>query len=110
MNVYTFSLYLLKSLDCEPVVVGLRVGTAPPQLPPQNSMFCALSQNNRHLEKLQMHLNSKLIKELKNEIEVLIGRVVLKYGSKQSKCIFGSITHKNRKAYLNFNAFFEFLG
>ena len=43
---------------------------------------------------------SKLPKELKNGIGILVGQAVLSYGSKQSKCCLGQL-FKNRLAYLN---------
>ena len=51
-----------------------------------------------------MHLKAKL----KNGMEFLIDQVILSYGSKQSKYCFDKL--KNRLAYVNFNAIFEFLG
>ena len=46
---------------------------------PKISMFCVLSQNNQHLfEKLISASYSKLSKELKNGIEILVGQAVFK--------------------------------
>ena len=41
-----------------------------------------------------MHLNSKLFKELRNGIEILVGQVVFKLWIKTVKMLFGSITLK----------------
>ena len=47
--------------------------------------------------------------ELKNGIEILVGQVVFKLWIKQSKCCLDQYL-KNRSAYPNFKAIFEFLG
>ena len=52
----------------------------------------------------------KLFKELKNGIEVLVGQALFKLQIKTVKMLFLDQQLKNRLAYLNFNAIFEFLG
>ena len=54
-----------------------------------------------------MHASySKLFKELKNGIEILVGQVFLKSWIKTFKMLFGSLTQEP----LNFDAVFECLG
>ena len=51
-----------------------------------------------------MHASySKLSKELKNDIEILVVQAVLSYGSKYSKFCLDQYL-KNRLSYLNFDA------
>ena len=57
-----------------------------------------------------MHLIKKLFKELKNGIEVLVGQAVFKLQIKTVKMLFLDQKLKNRLAYLNFDAVFEFFG
>ena len=57
-----------------------------------------------------MHLIKKLFKELKNSIEILAGQAVFKLQIKTIKMLFLDQQLKNRLAYLNFDATFEFLG
>ena len=58
-------------------------------------MFCALSQNYQHpLEKKIYASYSKLSKELKNSIEILVGQAVFKLWIKTVKMLFGSITRE----------------
>ena len=45
---------------------------------PNISIFCALSHNNQHLEEITHVSYSKLFKELKNGIEILVGQAVFK--------------------------------
>ena len=52
---------------------------------------------------------SKLPKNLKNGIEILVGRAVFKLWIKTVKMLFGSITQKPLDLP-NFHAIFEFLG
>ena len=57
-------------------------------------MFCALSQNcQHHLEKIYASY-SKLSKELKNGIEILVGQAAFKLWIKTVKMLFGSITQE----------------
>ena len=51
-----------------------------------------------------MHLIKKLFKELKYGIEILVGQAIF------VKLLFLDQQLKNRLAYLNFDAIFEFLG
>ena len=56
-------------------------------------MSCPLSWNNQHLlEKITYAFYSKLFKELKNGIEILVGQVVFNLWIKTVKMLFGSIT------------------
>ena len=56
-----------------------------------------------------MHVScSKLFKELKNGIEILIGQVFKVMDQNGQNNIFDQLL-KNRLAYLNFNAIFMFL-
>ena len=50
-------------------------------------MFCALSQNNQHLEKIKYACYSKLFKELKSDLEILVGQVVSKLWIKTIKIL-----------------------
>ena len=52
----------------------------------------------------------ELFKELKNGIEILVGQAVFKLQIKKVKMLFLDQLLKNRLAYLNFDAIFEFLG
>ena len=52
----------------------------------------------------------ELLKELKNGIEILVGQEVFKLQIKKVKMLFLDQLLKNRLAYLNFDAIFEFLG
>ena len=54
-------------------------------------------------------MHSKLSKELKNGIEILVGQAIFKLWIKTFKMLFGSITQEPL-SYLNFDAIFEFLG
>ena len=68
-------LYLSKIID----KLDILRGTAPPT-PKRSkiSMFCALSQNYQHLfEKIMYASYSKLSKELKNSIKIMVGQAVL---------------------------------
>ena len=53
---------------------------------------------------------SKLSKELKNSIEILVSQTVFKLWIKTAKMLFGSITQEPLGLPLNFDAIFEFLG
>ena len=62
---------------------------------PKISMFCALSQNYQLLFEKRIHASySKLFKELKNDIEILVGQVVFKIWIKTFKMLFGSTTQE----------------
>ena len=51
-----------------------------------------------------------MLKELKNGIEILVGEAVLKLQIKTVKMLCLDQYLKNRLAYLDFDAIFEFLG
>ena len=40
-------------------------------------MFCALSQNYQHLKKNEICILKQIVHELKNGIEILVGRVII---------------------------------
>ena len=55
---------------------------------PKMSMFCTLSQNNQQLfKKMNYASYKKLIKELKNGIEILVGQAVFKLQIKTVKML-----------------------
>ena len=56
-------------------------------------MFCPQSQNNQHLLGKYAYY-SKLLKELKNGIEILVGQAAFKLWIKTVKILFGSITQE----------------
>ena len=52
-------------------------------------MFCAPSQNNQQLfDKYIMHLTKKMSKELKNGIEILLGKAVFKLQIETVKMLY----------------------
>ena len=51
-----------------------------------------------------------MLKELKNGIEILVAQAVFKLQIKTVKILFLDQWLKNRLAYLDFDAIFEFLG
>ena len=57
-----------------------------------------------------MHLIKRLFKELKNDIEIVVGQAVFKLHIKTVKMLFSDQLLKNHLAYINFDAIFEFLG
>ena len=57
----------------------------------QKNVLCYL-KNNQHLEK--QHIHSKLFKELKNGLGILVRQAVFKLWIKTVKMLFGSITQE----------------
>ena len=58
-------------------------------------MFCVLSQNINTFSKKKTRASySKLFKELKNGIEILVGQAVFKLKIKTVKMLFGSVTQE----------------
>ena len=51
-----------------------------------------------------------MFKELKSDIEILVGEAVFKLRIKKVKLLLLDQLLKNHLAYLNFDAIFEFLG
>ena len=45
-------------------------------------MFCVLSQNNPHLLENNVGILKQIVQGTQNGIEILVGQVVLSYGSK----------------------------
>ena len=57
-------------------------------------MFCDLSQNYQPFRKIIYAPYSKLSKELKNGIEILVGQAVFNLRIKTVNMLFGSITEE----------------
>ena len=92
MHYIKYSMYLESSFVLHRfsvAVIEMSYGGRPTASLTKNKHVCALSQNYHRLKekkKKKIYASySKLSKELKNGIDILVSQTVFSYGSKQSK-------------------------